>query len=84
MPGFENDGGNAIADIGRACSGSSLAHKVSFGTEAALFHKAGMPAVICGPGHIEQAHQPNEWVSLEQLARCEAFMQRLAEHLCMG
>ena len=41
-----------------------------------------MPAVICGPGHIEQAHQPNEWVSLEQLARCEAFMQRLAERTC--
>jgi acetylornithine deacetylase len=40
--------------------------------------------VICGPGHIEQAHQPNEWVSLEQLARCEAFMRRLAEHVCVA
>jgi acetylornithine deacetylase len=34
--------------------------------------------VICGPGHIAQAHQPNEWVGLDQLARCEAFMERLA------
>ncbi len=59
-------------------------HKVSFGSEAALFHNASMPAVICGPGHIEQAHQPNEWVSLEQLARCEAFMARLAQHLCVA
>jgi acetylornithine deacetylase len=55
---------------------------VSFGTEAAHFHNANVPAVICGPGHIAQAHQPNEWVSLDQLARCEAFMERLADRLC--
>jgi acetylornithine deacetylase len=83
MPGFENDGRNAIVDIARACCKSGLQHKVSFGTEAALFDRAAIPAVICGPGHIEQAHQPNEWVSLEQLARCEAFMHRLAQHLCV-
>ncbi len=84
MPGFDNDGNNPMLDIGRACTHCDLEHKVSFGTEAALFHGASMPAVICGPGHIEQAHQPNEWVSLEQLARCEAFMQRLAQHLCVA
>ena len=50
--------------------------KVSFGTEASLFHLANIPTIICGPGHIAQAHQPNEWVALEQLAQCEAFMQR--------
>jgi len=82
LPGFDDDGRNAIADIGRACSGAHGTHKVSFGSEAALFNNAAMPAIICGPGHIEQAHQPNEWVSLEQLARCEAFMERLAGHLC--
>ena len=84
MPGFDNAGGNPMVEIGHACSGSALEHKVSFGTEAALFHAASMPAVICGPGHIEQAHQPNEWVSLDQLARCEAFMRRLAEHVCVA
>jgi acetylornithine deacetylase len=84
LPGFDDDGRNAIADIGRECSDAHEMHKVSFGTEAALFHNASMPAVICGPGHIEQAHQPNEWVSLDQLARCEAFMERLAQHLCMA
>jgi acetylornithine deacetylase len=82
MPGFDNEGSNPMVDIGRACSGSDFEHKVSFGTEAALFHGAAMPAVICGPGHVEQAHQPNEWVSLEQLGRCESFMQRLAQHIC--
>jgi len=84
LPGFDDDGESQIADIGRACNESHDMHKVSFGAEAALFHNAGMPAVICGPGHIQQAHQPNEWVSLEQLARCEAFMRRLAEHVCVA
>lgn len=84
MSGYDNDGHGAIVGIGRDCSQSGVLHKVSFGTEAALFDRASIPAVICGPGHVEQAHQPNEWVSLEQLARCEAFMRRLAQHLCVG
>jgi acetylornithine deacetylase len=84
MPGFDGADDNRIVEIGRACSESAHTRKVSYGTEAALFHNASMPAVICGPGQIEQAHQPNEWVSLEQLRRCEAFMERLARHLCVA
>jgi acetylornithine deacetylase len=82
-PGFDNTGDNPMVAIGHDRTGSPLAHKLSFGRDAALFHKASIPAVICGPGHIEQAHQPNEWIGLEQLARCEAFMRRLMEHLCV-
>jgi len=81
-PGFESHGGNEIAELGRRCSGSSDFGKVSFGSEAALFHNAGVQTIICGPGHIAQAHQPNEWVALEQLALCEAFMGRLADQVC--
>jgi acetylornithine deacetylase len=51
---------------------------VAFGTEAGLFHRAGISTVVCGPGFIDQAHQPDEFVSIGQLARCEAFLQRLA------
>ncbi|HET9820869.1 MAG TPA: acetylornithine deacetylase [Burkholderiaceae bacterium] len=51
---------------------------VAFGTEAGLFQRAGMSTVVCGPGHIAQAHQPDEYVSLEQLARCEAYLGGLA------
>jgi acetylornithine deacetylase len=58
--------------------------KVSFGTEAALFHQAGVPTIVCGPGHIAQAHQPNEWITVEQLAWCERFMRRLADHVCVN
>jgi len=53
--------------------------KVCYGTEAGLFQRMGVPTVICGPGDIEQAHRPNEFVSLDQLARCEAFMRRIID-----
>jgi acetylornithine deacetylase len=51
--------------------------KVSYGTEAGLFQKAGIATVICGPGDIAQAHRPNEFVTLEQLGQCEAFIGRI-------
>jgi acetylornithine deacetylase len=82
MPGFDTHGGSGIAELGRACTGEREYGKVSFGTEAALFHNADIATIVCGPGHIEQAHQPNEWISVEQLASCEAFMHRLADNVC--
>ncbi|HEX8012751.1 MAG TPA: acetylornithine deacetylase [Casimicrobiaceae bacterium] len=83
-PGFDSHGATDIAELAKACSAVSDTGKVSFGSEAALFHHAGMPAIICGPGHIAQAHQPNEWVALEQLALCELFMRRLADRVCVA
>ena len=84
LPGFDTHGGSEIAALGRACAAIQETGKVSFGSEAALFHNAEIPAIICGPGHIAQAHQPNEWVTLEQLAQCERFMRRLGDHLCVA
>ena len=84
MPGLDTHGGSEIAEIGRACNATHDYGKVSFGTEAALFHQATIPTIICGPGHIAQAHQPNEWVTLDQLAQCEAFMRRLADRVCIA
>ena len=55
--------------------------KVAYATEAGLFQVAGLPSIICGPGSIGEAHKPNEFITLEQLARCEAFMDRLTEEL---
>ncbi|MCB1738876.1 MAG: M20/M25/M40 family metallo-hydrolase, partial [Gammaproteobacteria bacterium] len=53
---------------------------VAFGTEAGLFEtQAGIPTVICGPGYIDQAHKPDEFVALEQIARCEQFIRSLFE-----
>jgi acetylornithine deacetylase len=50
---------------------------VAFGTEAGLFHRAGISTAVCGPGFIAQAHQPDEFVTLDQLARCETFLRAL-------
>jgi acetylornithine deacetylase len=58
-------------------SGETATTLVAFGTEAGHFQRAGISTVVCGPGFIDQAHQPDEFVSLDQLARCEAFLQRL-------
>jgi acetylornithine deacetylase len=84
LPGFDTGADSEITALGQACNGGRDLGKVSFASEASLFHGAGIPAVLCGPGHIEQAHQPNEWVGLDQLARCEAFMRRLGDRICAG
>ena len=81
LPGFDTQDGSQITSLAHACNGTHDVGKVSFGTEAALFHGAAIPTVICGPGHIAQAHQPNEWVTIDQVAKCEAFMRRLVEHV---
>jgi len=57
--------------------------QVSYATEAGLFQAVGIPAVVCGPGSIEQAHGPNEYIDLDQLARAEQLMQRLLEKLSL-
>ena len=56
--------------------------KVSFATEGSQFQRAGIPTVVCGPGSIAQAHKPNEYVTLDQIGRCEAFLRRLADRVC--
>jgi acetylornithine deacetylase len=57
-------------------------HTVSFGTEAGLFSEAAIPTVVCGPGSIVQAHKPNEFIELEQVVMCEAFLDRLMDRVC--
>ena len=51
---------------------------VSFATEAGQFQKNGIPTIVCGPGSIRQAHQPDEFITLEQIDAGLAFMHRLA------
>ncbi len=51
------------------------------GTEAGLFANAGVPSIVCVPGNIEQAHKANEYVSFEQLARCEAFFAKFSHSM---
>jgi acetylornithine deacetylase len=63
-------------------AGQNATQAVSFGTEAGLFEEAGFPTVICGPGDIAQAHQPNEFIALEQIDACERFFRRLMDEIC--
>lgn len=51
-------------------------HALAFGTEAGLFQQAGIPAVVCGPGSIAQAHKADEYIDCEQLAQCQSFLAR--------
>jgi acetylornithine deacetylase len=50
---------------------------VGFATEASVFQRAGIPTVVIGPGSIEQAHKPDEYISYEQVAACETFFARM-------
>jgi acetylornithine deacetylase len=68
----------AIVQLAKKLSRNDKTGKVSYGTEAGLFQQIGIPTVICGPGDIAQAHAPDEFVALDQLAQCERFMDRLA------
>ncbi len=72
---------NAEAFIRRLTGDNTPAGVVSYAAEAGQFQQAGFPTVICGPGSIEQAHQPNEYLSVEQFERGADFMVRLAEEL---
>ena len=78
IPSFLGSAGDSVTRLAQRLSGEARTTQVAFGTEAGLFKNAGIPTVVCGPGSIEQAHQPDEYVSLDQLARCEAFMRGLA------
>ena len=60
-------------------AGANESHTASFMCEAGLYHEAGMPAVVCGPGHIAQAHKPDEYVEIAQLDACTAFLTRLGD-----
>jgi acetylornithine deacetylase len=78
VPSFLGSANDAITQLAQRLSGEASTTLVAFGTEAGIFKNAGIPTVVCGPGSINQAHQPDEFVSLAQLARCEQFMQKLA------
>ena len=78
IPSFLGSAGDTVTRLAQRLSGEAGTTLVAFGTEAGLFKNSGIPTVVCGPGSIHQAHQPDEFVSLAQLERCENFMRGLA------
>jgi acetylornithine deacetylase len=69
--------GSPAEELALQLSGTNACHAVSYVCEAGLFARAGVPAVVCGPGSIAQAHQPDEYVAISQLEACSAFLRRL-------
>ena len=70
-----------VTKLAKNLSMKNSSKRVGFGTEAGHFQDAGIPTVVCGPGSIDQAHKPDEFVTLEQVALCERFVGRLVDHI---
>ncbi|MGZ5988561.1 MAG: acetylornithine deacetylase [Rhizomicrobium sp.] len=76
-PGLVMDENSPAVRAALELTGANHAEAVSYGTEAGHFQRAGIPAVICGPGSIEQAHKADEFVALSELKACEAFLTKV-------
>ncbi|WP_028357425.1 acetylornithine deacetylase [Brackiella oedipodis] len=72
----------AITQLARGLLNDKDTTKVAYGTEAGQFQEIGVPTIVCGPGSIQQAHKPDEFVSIEQLQLCDDFLRRLSQRLC--
>ena len=78
--GFSPLGNEEAKALAANWSGSNTVGSVVYGTEAGIFKKTlGVPTVVCGPGDIAQAHQPNEFILASQITACEGFMRRMTE-----
>jgi acetylornithine deacetylase len=81
MPGMALPPDHALTTVVKQVAGSNSAGKVAYGTEGGFFQNAGIPTIICGPGHIAQAHQPDEWIAESELEACDRFIRQLAGRL---
>ena len=82
VPGLAAETGSPAEELARQLTGANQSTVVAYGTEAGLFQGAGIPAVICGPGSMEQGHQPNEFITLAQIEAGTEFQRRLADWAC--
>jgi len=70
-----------VVRLALALTGANGVGKVGFATEGGLFQQSGIPTVICGPGSIEQAHKPDEFIAVDQVRQCEGFLDRLIDRV---
>lgn len=83
-PALSPDPGSSAETLAKALAGVNDTLAVSYATEAGIFQVHGIPTVICGPGDILQAHRPNEFVAIEQMNACVAFLRKLADRVCLN
>ncbi len=79
VPPFAADTTSEVVPLVLRLLGQNRTYAVSYATEAGLFQDVGVPSVVCGPGHISEAHTANEWIAVSELAACTAFLSRLAD-----
>lgn len=70
-----------LAQLVQACGARGAPARVPYGTEAGVFQRAGIAAIVCGPGHVAQAHQPEEWIAEAELAACTRFLDALGDRV---
>lgn len=81
VPPLEPEVDGPAEALARALTGDNATNVVSYGTEAGQFQREGYSAVVCGPGDIAQAHQPDEYIEISQFEAGHAFMRKLLERL---
>jgi acetylornithine deacetylase len=79
VPPLVPEPGSPAEELARRLTGANTTTAVSFATEAGLFQQAGIPAIVCGPGSIAVAHKPDEYITREELAAGQAFLDRLLD-----
>jgi acetylornithine deacetylase len=80
-PGLRAEEGSPAETLALRLAEQNETHTVAYAAEAGLFQAIDLPTVICGPGDIAQAHQPNEFIEISQVDACERFLRKLAEHM---
>jgi acetylornithine deacetylase len=81
IPPFDSGATSPARNLALKLAGQNGTFAVPYGTEASHFQAAGCSTVVCGPGHIDQAHQPNEWIEIAELDRCMSFLRRLKDQM---
>lgn len=84
-PGLGTPSSAGVVNFVKALTGANTTIKVAYGTEGGLFsQRLGIPTVICGPGSMAQGHKPDEFISEDQLSRCDQMLARLVDRLEAG
>src|SRR5215203_5456680 len=84
VPGLKPDPGSVAERLGLRLAGRNHTVSMPFATEAGVFQEAGIPTIVCGPGSIDQAHQPDEYITLDALAAGEAWLRRMGALCAAG
>ncbi|MEM7041274.1 MAG: acetylornithine deacetylase [Pseudomonadota bacterium] len=83
-PALGSDGDAPIERLACSLTDTVVPAKLSFGTEAGHFAKRGVPSIVCGPGHMIVAHKPDEYVDIQQLSACSAFLNDVVDEISIA